>query len=134
MAGTPQPGSDCSNSGGSAQPFYDDYTPHYALREVRQGQGTFRVEVTEAYHRQSAVSREHSLSLLEAAHIVGWSDTHINDVTNGILLRADIHKLSDAGYVTSTLMTIGLWSASASKRTTTTARNTISSMVRGSCC
>ena len=84
-----------------ALPFYNDnYTPQYALREVRQGQGTFRVEVTDAYHRQCAVSREHSLPVLEAAHIIEWSDTHTNDVTNGILLRADIHKLFDAGYVT----------------------------------
>ena len=84
-----------------ALPFYSsDYTPQYALREVRQGQGTFRVEVTDAYHRQCAVSRERSLPVLEAAHIIEWSDTHTNDVTNGILLRADIHKLFDAGYVT----------------------------------
>jgi putative restriction endonuclease len=84
-----------------ALPFYSSaYTPQYALREVRQGQGTFRVEVTDVYHRQCAVSREHSLPVLEAAHIIEWSDTHTNDVTNGILLRADIHKLFDAGYVT----------------------------------
>jgi len=84
-----------------ALPFYNDnYTSQYALHEVRQGQGTFRVEVTDAYHRQCAVSREHSLPVLEAAHIIEWSDTHTNDVTNGILLRADIHKLFDAGYVT----------------------------------
>lgn len=84
-----------------ARPFYSDsYTPQYALREVRQGQGTFRVAVTDAYNRQCAVSREHSLPVLEAAHIIEWSDTHTNDVTNGILLRADIHKLFDAGYVT----------------------------------
>ena len=83
------------------QPFYNsNYTLQYALREVRQGQGTFRVEVTDAYHRQCAVSREHSLPVLEAAHIVEWSDTHTNAVTNGILLRSDIHKLFDAGYVT----------------------------------
>jgi len=84
-----------------ALPFYSpDYTPQYALTEVRQGQGTFRIEVTDAYRRQCAVSRERSLPVLEAAHILEWSDTHSNDVTNGILLRADIHKLFDAGYVT----------------------------------
>ncbi len=82
-------------------PLYNpNYTPQYALSEVRQGQGTFRVEVTDAYHRQCAVSREHSLPVLEAAHILPWADTHTNDVTNGILLRADIHKLFDTGYVT----------------------------------
>jgi putative restriction endonuclease len=84
-----------------ALPFYNpDYTPQYALTKVRQGQGTFRVQVTDAYRRQCAVSRERSLPVLEAAHILEWSDTHSNDVTNGILLRADIHKLFDAGYVT----------------------------------
>ncbi|MHB8107516.1 MAG: HNH endonuclease [Candidatus Cryosericum sp.] len=82
-------------------PFYNtNYTPQFALSQVRQGQGTFRVEVTDAYHRQCAVSREHSLPVLEAAHIQPWADTHTNNVTNGILLRADIHKLFDAGYVT----------------------------------
>jgi putative restriction endonuclease len=82
-------------------PFYNEaYTPQYALSEVRQGQGTFHIRVTDAYHRQCAVSREHSLPVLEAAHIVEWSDTHTNEVTNGILLRADIHKLFDVGYVT----------------------------------
>lgn len=81
--------------------FYNsEYTPQYALSEVRQGQGSFRVQVLDAYHRQCAVSHEHSLPVLEAAHIIEWSDTHTNDVTNGILLRADIHKLFDAGYVT----------------------------------
>ncbi|MCE5193087.1 HNH endonuclease [bacterium] len=85
----------------SPRPFYNDsYTPQHALCEVRQGQGTFRVQVTDAYHRQCAASREHSLPVLEAAHIIEWSETHANDVTNGILLRADIHKLFDAGYVT----------------------------------
>lgn len=84
-----------------AAPFYNtNYTPQYALTQVRPGQGTFRVEVTDAYRRQCAVSREHSLPVLEAAHIQPWADTHTNDVTNGILLRADIHKLFDAGYVT----------------------------------
>lgn len=83
------------------EPFYNStYTPQYALEEVRQGQGSFRVQVLDAYHRQCAVSREHSLPVLEAAHIIEWSDTHTNDVTNGILLRADIHRLFDTGYVT----------------------------------
>jgi len=60
-----------------ALPFYSpDYTPQYALREVRQGQGTFRVEVTDAYHRQCAVSREHSLPVLEAARISAGSQCH----------------------------------------------------------
>ena len=62
--------------------------------------GRFHVRVPDACHRQCAVSNEHSLPVLEAAHIVEWSDTHTNDVTNGILLRAGIHKLFDAASVT----------------------------------
>jgi putative restriction endonuclease len=82
-------------------PLYNsNYTPQYALAKVRRGQGIFRVEVTDAYCWQCAVSREHSLPVLEAAHIVAWANTHENDINNGILLRADIHKLFDAGYVT----------------------------------
>lgn len=73
------------------------------LVRPRLGQGSFRVAVTAAYGGACAVSGEHSLPVLEAAHIRPYSDeagTH--DVTNGLLLRADIHRLFDRGYVTVT--------------------------------
>lgn len=74
-----------------------------SLVRPRLGQGTFRVAVTAAYGGACAVSGEHSLPVLEAAHIRPYSDeagTH--DVSNGLLLRADIHRLFDRGYVTVT--------------------------------
>ena len=66
----------------------------------RLGQGTFRVAVSEAYGRGCAVTAEHSLPALDAAHIKVFESEGPNDVTNGLLLRADVHKLFDRGYVT----------------------------------
>jgi putative restriction endonuclease len=72
------------------------------LIRPRLGQGTFRVAVTGAYGGACAVSREHSLPVLEAAHIRPYADEGAHAVPNGLLLRADIHRLFDAGYVTVT--------------------------------
>ena len=68
----------------------------------RLGQGTFRVAVTSAYGGACAVSGEHSLPVLEAAHIRPYAVAGSHAVPNGLLLRADIHRLFDAGYVTVT--------------------------------
>jgi len=72
------------------------------LVRPRLGQGTFRVAVTAAYGGACAVSGEHSLPTLEAAHIRPYTHDGPHDVPNGLLLRADIHRLFDAGYVTVT--------------------------------
>ena len=72
------------------------------LVQPRLGQGTFRSVVTQVYDRACAVTTEHSLPVLEAAHIVPYAQEGEHDIKNGILLRADIHKLFDAGYVTIT--------------------------------
>jgi HKD family nuclease len=58
--------------------------------------------VTGAYGGACAVSREHSLPVLEAAHIQPYGSEGAHDVANGLLLRADIHRLFDGGYVTVT--------------------------------
>jgi len=68
----------------------------------RLGQGTFRVAVTEAYRRSCAVTGEHSLPALEAAHIKPYGDSGPHAVSNGLLLRSDLHRLFDRGYVTVT--------------------------------
>jgi putative restriction endonuclease len=72
------------------------------LVRPRLGQGTFRVAVTAAYGGACAVSGEHSLPALEAAHIRPYTCDGPHDVPNGLLLRADIHRLFDKGYVTIT--------------------------------
>jgi putative restriction endonuclease len=68
----------------------------------RLGQGTFRVIVTDAYQRQCAVTRERALPALEAAHIRPFSEVETHHVRNGLLLRSDVHRLFDAGYITVT--------------------------------
>ena len=79
--------------------------PRYGAPQLvtpRLGQGTFRVSVTDAYGRSCAVTGEHSLPVLEAAHIRAYADDGPHDVRNGILLRADLHRLFDKGYITVT--------------------------------
>jgi len=79
-------------------------TPLYSryMINVRIGQGAFRVLVTDAYSRRCAISGERTLPVLEAAHIKPYSTFGINTTNNGLLLRADLHKLYDTGYITVT--------------------------------
>lgn len=77
--------------------------PRYGAEQIirpRLGQGTFRVSVMDAYGRACAVTTEHSLPVLEAAHIRPYAEGGTHDVSNGILLRTDIHRLFDKGFVT----------------------------------
>lgn len=66
----------------------------------RLGQGIFRVSVLDAYERACAVTQEHSLPVLDAAHIVPYASGGQHLVSNGLSLRSDIHRLFDRGYVT----------------------------------
>lgn len=73
-----------------------------ALSPRRIGQGIFSSIVRDAYDRACAISRERALPALEAAHIRPLADVRTHSVQNGILLRSDVHKLFDAGYLTVT--------------------------------
>jgi putative restriction endonuclease len=68
----------------------------------RYGQGIFQSLILDAYGRQCAVTRERALPALDAAHIRSFSERPEHDVRNGLLLRSDVHRLFDAGYVTVT--------------------------------
>ncbi|MFG0317032.1 MAG: HNH endonuclease [Planctomycetota bacterium JB042] len=72
------------------------------LVHPRLGQGTFRLAVQDAYDASCAVTGEHSLPALEAAHIRPYSLERRHDVRTGLLLRGDLHRLFDRGYVTVT--------------------------------
>ena len=76
--------------------------PHGAptLVRPRLGQGAFRLAVTDAYERRCAVTDERTLPILDAAHIRAFSAGGEHAVGNGLLLRTDIHRLFDLGYVT----------------------------------
>jgi putative restriction endonuclease len=65
----------------------------------RLGQGAFRVAVTDAYERRCSVTGERTLPVLEAAHIRPYMEGGTHEVSNGLLLRTDLHRLFDRGYV-----------------------------------
>jgi len=75
--------------------------PEYLIKG-RLGQGAFRVLVTDAYQRRCAVTGERTLPVLEAAHIKPYATSGPNLTQNGLLLRSDLHKLFDLGYLTVT--------------------------------
>jgi putative restriction endonuclease len=70
------------------------------LIRPRLGQGTFRVKVTDNYERRCAVTGEKTLPILDAAHIHSYREGGPHSPDNGLLLRTDIHRLFDLGYVT----------------------------------
>jgi putative restriction endonuclease len=70
------------------------------LARARLGQGAFRVLVTEAYQKRCAITGERTLPVLEAAHIQPFAAEGPNRVSNGLLLRSDLHILFDRGYLT----------------------------------
>lgn len=95
-----------SNTTSSELPSAQEEAARYgAPREVRPrlGQGAFRVEVTDSYHRRCAITGEKTLPALEAAHIKPFGEQGPNLVSNGLLLRSDLHHLFDQGYLTVTL-------------------------------
>jgi hypothetical protein len=61
----------------------------------RQGQPAFRRELLRAYGERCAVTGSQTVDVLEAAHILPYRGRHTNLVTNGLLLRSDIHTLFD---------------------------------------
>jgi hypothetical protein len=66
----------------------------------RLGQGLFRILVTDAYSRRCAITGERTLPVLEAAHIKPYSLVKRHELPNGLLMRSDLHRLLDEGYLT----------------------------------
>lgn len=65
----------------------------------RQGQPAFRKALLKAYEGKCAITDCSLTELLEAAHIHPYKGAHTNVVSNGLLLRADIHTLFDLGLI-----------------------------------
>lgn len=87
------------------QLILEEPEPRYGysiLRKVRLGQGAFRILVTDAYNRRCAISGEKTLPVLESAHIKPYAESGPHFISNALLLRSDLHKLFDAGYITIT--------------------------------
>ncbi|CRI65844.1 Restriction endonuclease [Thiocapsa sp. KS1] len=83
----------------------DDEAPRYGEDRIikpRLGQGGFRVLVLDEYERRCSITGERTLPVLEAAHIRPYSDNGPHEISNGLLLRSDLHTLFDRGYMTVT--------------------------------
>jgi putative restriction endonuclease len=96
-----EPMGEIVNPGGLQVADADRFGSAYLTRS-RLGQGAFRILVTDAYERRCAVTGEKTLPVLEAAHIKPYAMRGPHLVRNGLLLRSDLHKLFDLGYVTVT--------------------------------
>jgi len=83
-------------------PTGSDRYGNSSLVRPRLGQGLFSLAVRDAYDGACAVTGEHSSPVLEAAHIKPYARGGEHRVDNGLLLRRDVHRLYDRGYVTVT--------------------------------
>ncbi|WP_197023615.1 HNH endonuclease [Rhodococcus sp. UNC363MFTsu5.1] len=69
------------------------------LVSVREGQPAFRASLIAAYGGCCAITGTSVLPVLQAAHIAPYRGAHSNEVTNGILLRSDLHTLFDTKHL-----------------------------------
>lgn len=65
----------------------------------RRGQHKFRKKLLAAYDSKCAITGCDAIAALEAAHIIPYRGHQTNHVTNGLLLRADLHTLFDLGLI-----------------------------------
>jgi hypothetical protein len=84
---------------GLPDPRSDEDARRRTLRliHLRQGQSGFRRALIAAYGGRCAISGCDVTDVLEAAHIQPYRGLHTNVVSNGLLLRADLHTLFDLG-------------------------------------
>lgn len=66
---------------------------------IRHGQGLFRAQLLMAYNKRCAVTGSLAVPALDAAHIHPYGGVATNKITNGLLLRTDVHKLFDLGLI-----------------------------------
>ena len=67
------------------------------MRVLRRGQPAFRRNLLAAYERKCCISGWGPEAVLEAAHIEEHSKSGLNALSNGLLLRSDLHVLFDEG-------------------------------------
>jgi predicted restriction endonuclease len=79
--------------------LHDDRRRTLTSIVMRQGQPGFRSQLLTAYEGRCAITNCDALDMLEAAHIMPYSGLTSSVVSNGLLLRADIHTLFDRGLV-----------------------------------
>jgi putative restriction endonuclease len=60
---------------------------------IRRGQLVFRAALLSAYNRRCVITGCAIVDVLEAAHITPYMGPMTNDVSNGLLMRSDLHTL-----------------------------------------
>ena len=71
----------------------------YYLTLARPAQSAFRKSLFEAFGHRCVISGISVAEAIEAAHVTPFSMGGGDTLRNGILLRADLHKLFDAGHI-----------------------------------
>lgn len=66
------------------------------LAVIREGQSAFRENLLSAYDGRCAITGYSVKDVLEAAHIVPYLGVKTNHLSNGLILRSDLHKLFDS--------------------------------------
>ena len=97
-----------SAGGDDYESFYDGRDRTIASVVRRRGQPEFRRALIEAYGSKCAISDCDAEATLEACHIRPYMGPQTNALSNGLLLRADLHTLFDLGLlaVDTTSMTV----------------------------
>ena len=67
------------------------------MRVLRRGQPAFRRNLVQAYGSRCCISGWGPEAVLEAAHIQEHAKSGLNALSNGLLLRSDLHVLFDEG-------------------------------------
>jgi hypothetical protein len=77
----------------------DERRSELSRRVIREGAATFRNEQMKLWAAQCAATGCNIREALDAAHIFRYLGEHTNRPDNGILLRADVHKLFDKNLI-----------------------------------
>ncbi|MET3523972.1 HNH endonuclease [Mesorhizobium abyssinicae] len=84
-----------------AERIAEGFERRFATVETRPQQAAFRLALVRLYGARCLVSGNRVEAVIEAAHIVPFSEgiEFRNDIGNGLLLRADIHALFDKALI-----------------------------------
>ncbi|RFU21250.1 HNH endonuclease [Geodermatophilus marinus] len=100
LDGSGRPAGDEEFEDPAIPPGYDERNKAHRAIVQRRGQKAFRDGLLAAYEGACAVTGTAAEAVLEAAHIRPYRGQLHNTVTNGLLLRADIHTLFDLHLLT----------------------------------
>ncbi|UJH95958.1 HNH endonuclease [Pantoea phage Nafs113] len=91
------PASEEAKAFAAAAEAEEERAHQYTQTEIRQNQRKFREVVFDNCYRRCVVTG--LMVVLEAAHLVPFADGGVDTFDNGLLMRVDIHRLFDAGFM-----------------------------------